>query len=248
MYLTFVFISITILFNKKIEKNIDKINTLRHNLYIIELFYNIMNKLYYFIPPILFLLLSITIFFPYYYINYVPSQNNNDHIIETICIVLNQTFTYKYSCYKKFYHCGCNIYYYYPCDYAMNYHIQNYCCDPICTTNITQSSLNYITCGYDTIIETIIENYNNIINTFIVTCKFDDNSCVNYWINLKIKNFTCYYDDRYQQQILLSRPEVIELYSIGFIFTYIFFVLAFITVFISIYYYKKENKNYIVLN
>jgi len=93
-----------------------------------------------------------------YFIEYKSSQTDKQNLVETICIILNQTYEYKYSCNKKFYQCGCDVRYYYPCEILLNQHIENYCCDPMCYKNTSINSLNYITCGYDTIITSIIKN------------------------------------------------------------------------------------------
>jgi len=196
---------------------------------------------------IVFLIISICIFFPYYFINYKNSETDKQNLIETTCKILNQTYEYKYSCNKNFYQCNCNVRYYYPCDMLLNQHIQNYCCDPICYKNTSLNSLNYITCGNDTIITSIIQNKNNVTNTFIKTCKFDDKSCVDYWTNLKQNIFECYYESNDKNTILLNKPEFVELYSIGFIFTYICIGISIIFFILGLLYYKKHS-DYMVLN
>ena len=196
---------------------------------------------------ILFLIISLCIFFPYYFINYELSQTDKQNLIDTTCSVLNQSLEYKYSCNKKFYQCNCDVRYYYPCDILLNQHIQNYCCDPVCYKNTSLNSLNYITCGFDTIITSIIQNKNNITNIFVETCNFDDKSCVDYWNNLKKNQFTCYYESYDINKILLDKPDFIELYSIGFIFAYIFIGLAIVFIIIGLIKYKK-NSDYTEIN
>ena len=192
-------------------------------------------------------IIAICIYFPYYNINYKNSQINKENLYDSICNVINQTYVYKYSCTKKFYQCNCQTNYYYPCEILLNKYIQNYCCDPVCYKNTSTNSLNYIICGYDTIITSIIENDKNITNVFIDTCKFDDNQCINYWTNLKENKFICYYESTDKNTILLDKPNFIELYSIGFIFAYIFFGFTIIFMIFGIYYYIKYN-NYMKLN
>lgn len=195
---------------------------------------------------ILCMIISLCIFFPYF-IDYKSSQTDKENLIDTTCNVLNQTLEYKYSCNKKFYQCNCDVWYYYPCDILLNQHIQNYCCEPVCYKNTSLNSLNYITCGYDTIITSIIQNANNITNTFVVTCKFDDKSCVDYWTTLKKNQFTCYYESYDINKIILNKPDFIELDSIGFIFAYVCAGIALISIIIALIKYKKNN-DYILVN
>jgi hypothetical protein len=196
----------------------------------------------------IFIISSIAIFLPYYYANYKPSQKDKHNLINSFCNVLNQTYQYKYSCVKKFYQCGCDNRYYYPCDYYITKYIEGYCCDPICYKNTSLNSLNFITCGYDTIITSIIRNTNNITNTFIETCKFNDDSCINYWIGLKQNQFECYYYITDIHKILLSKPDFVELYSVGFIFAYVFAGIGILLMILLIIKYNKNNNQYISLN
>ena len=196
---------------------------------------------------ILCMIISLCIFFPYYFIDYKSSQTDKENLIDTTCNVLNQTLEYKYSCNKKFYQCNCDVRYYYPCDILLNQHIQNYCCEPVCYKNTSLNSLNYITCGYDTIITSIIQNKNNITNTFVETCKFDDNSCVNYWINLRQNQFTCYYESYDINKIILNKPIFLDFSSVGFIFVYLCAGFALISIITGLIKYKKNN-DYILIN
>lgn len=76
---------------------------------------------------IIWLIISICIFFPYFFINYTNSQYDKRNLIESTCVILNQTYKYEYSCSKNFFQCNCDTLYYYPCDYLLYNHIQNYC-------------------------------------------------------------------------------------------------------------------------
>ncbi len=112
---------------------------------------------------------------------------------------------------KTFYQCGCNQMYYYPCDYLQSKYMEGYCCDPICYKNQSLNSVNFITCGYNVIFTSIIKNLENITNTFVRECRFDDQSCQNYWENLKKNPFECFYAKSNPNQILLSKPDFLTL-------------------------------------
>lgn len=197
---------------------------------------------------IIFILSSVAIFLPYYFVNYKPSQEDKHNLVNSFCNIINQTYQYQYSCKKTFYQCVCDMRYYYPCDYYMTKNIEGYCCDPICYKNISTNSLNFINCGYNTIITSIIKNTNNITNTFVATCDFNDNSCVNYWIGLKQNQFECYYYTTNINKIILSKPDFVELYSIGFIFAYIFVGIGFIFILMFIKNFSKNKIEYNILN
>lgn len=222
------------------------INTKQHNIPNIP---NIPNILYY--VGMISLLIAVCISIPYYVLDYKPSKDYKSNIMTTTCIILNQTYINTYSCYKKFYQCNCNIRFYYPCDILLNQQIQNYCCDPICVSNISLNSLNYILCGFDITFTSIIQNAINITNTFINTCKFDDYNCINYWLNLNKHSFECYYDIRNKDVIMLNEPDYITLKSIGFIFAYIFYSISVLCMILcicySIYIYIKRS-NYREIN
>jgi len=200
-----------------------------------------------YLVAILLLLTSVAIFLPYYFINYKSSQSDKENLISTTCNVINQTISYKYNCVKKFYQCGCNQMYYYPCDYLQSKYMEGYCCDPICSKNQSLNSLNFITCGYNIIFTTIITNLDNVTNVFVAECSFNDNSCENYWQNLKNNPFECFYDKSNPNKILLSKPNYLELYSIGFIFAYVIFGISIITCIVGIFVYKNRS-GYQIIN
>ena len=202
---------------------------------------------YLYFISILLMITSIAIYIPYYFIDYKSSQSDKENLVKTTCDVLNQTVQYKYSCTKTFYQCGCNQMYYYPCDYLQSKYMEGYCCDPICYKNKSLNSLNFITCGYNIIFTTIIKNLENVTNIFVTECKFDDQSCQNYWINLKNNPFECFYDKSNPNQILLSKPDFLTLHSIGFIFSYVISGLGVIVCLIGIYVFTYKN-DYQIIN
>jgi hypothetical protein len=197
---------------------------------------------------ILFCIITIAIFIPYYYVNYKSSQDDKDNLRESVCEVKNQTENYKYACQKTFYNCGCQQQLYYPCSYILTNHMHGYCCEPICQTNSSINSLNFVECGYNIIFTTKIENSNNVTNIFNQECKYNDNKCIQYWKNLIINPFECYYLITNPDKILLSKPDFIELYSVGFIFAYICAAFVIIFLILSIYFYKKNNNGYEYIN
>jgi hypothetical protein len=201
----------------------------------------------------IFLIIGISILIPFQK-KYELSQEDKSNLITTTCKILNQTIDKNnYSCKKKIIGCECNTFYYYPCDILLIKKFEGYCCDPMCYKNISLNQLNYIICGNDLLITSIIQNSNNITNTFIIKCDYDDKNCINKWENSMKNKFECYYYITNPETIILDKPDFIEKNNVAFIFSYIFLfsgclLIMFITSYLLIRFYEGKRYNYVEIN
>jgi len=201
---------------------------------------------------LIFIIISISILIPFQ-IKYESSQKDKSNLITTDCNIINQTIDKNnYSCNKKIIGCECNTFYYYPCDILLIKNIEGYCCDSMCYKNSSLNQLNYIICGNDLLIISIIQNNNNITNIFTIKCGFDNNNCINKWTHTMKKIFECYYYITNPNTIILDKPNFIERNNIAFIFAYIFLIIGCsLIIFVSSYgtvrYYQNRNE-YVAIN
>ena len=146
-----------------------------------------------FLISLIFIVIGVSILI-LFQIKYESSQKDKSMLITTTCKIINQTIDKNnYSCKKKIIGCECNTFYNYPCDILLIKNIEGYCCDSMCYKNSSMNQLSYIICGNDSMITSIIQNNNNVTNTFITKCGFYDNDCINKWENRMKNKFECYY-------------------------------------------------------
>lgn len=195
------------------------------------------------------LAIGLSVYIPYYKLEYEPSQAKKNMLQTSTCIVTNQTINFYNACSLRNIACGCSFRDYYPCDALVKNKVEGYCCDTECPrkscscTNLSQNVLNYNNCGENQEIITVIRNLQNISNTFIINCEFDDNMCINKWIGYKKNVFECYYYSNTNSTIILDKPSFIELDSIGFIFAYIFIGCAMFSIILAVVmnFYNLQN-------
>jgi hypothetical protein len=187
-----------------------------------------------FLISLIFMVIGLSILIPFE-IKYESSQKDKSNLITTECKIINQTIDRQnYSCKKKIIGCECNTFYNYPCDILLIKNIEGYCCDSTCYKNSSLNQLSYIICGNDLMITSIIQNNNNITNTFTKKCDFYDNDCINKWIYIMKNFFECYYYSTNPGTIILDKPSFIEKNNIAFIFALIFLISGFcLALFIS---------------